>query len=120
MKKITVKLTIEKRPDGTGNANGGSYHYSYDKDVVHVDDYDMEVKYELADEDKGLFKMKQIYLVDPHEQIEKKRINDDSITFIHKNEKTQLTILTIRVEDVKQGVYVNCDPQVTNDPPTVG
>jgi hypothetical protein len=119
-KKITVTLTIEERSNGTGNANGGHYHYSYDKDVVHVSEYDTEVVYKLADEDLGRFKMKQIYYVDLNKQIRKKRISDNLISFIHSNEERQLTILTIRVEDIGNGVYVSCDPQVTNDPPTVG
>jgi hypothetical protein len=121
-KVITVSLTVTEDPTGKGKANGGSYDYTFIPDSVHVTEKKTLIVYELVKEDRERFEMVDMYTTDTKKQFAKMQIIDKgtAISVIHENSRKQLTVVSLRVKDRARSIPVNCDPQVTNDPPPVG
>jgi hypothetical protein len=112
---------VEDAEQGKANSRCGHYYYKFDPDVVHVDESSTLIEYKLAEKDEKRFEVVQLYVTDANAQIaEPKRSHDNTvISIVHKNTTRQLTVVTVRVRDRKHSRHVNCDPQVTNDPPPV-
>ncbi len=118
---IDVVLTVEDNLLEQGNTGGGSYSYSFEPDLIHVTERDTEIVYRLAEGDWPRFRITNIYTTDSKNQLEQKEVRMDGaeLSVVHRNTHQQLIVVSLLVHDTKNDRPVNCDPQVTNDPPPV-
>lgn len=118
---IEVDLFLTESPSGTGNTGGGHFTYTFVPELVHVDKKDTDIVYRIADQDWPRYKMVDMYTTDVHDQFKDVNIIEEgrAIRVVHKNSRKQLTIVSIKVDDTQSSARLNCDPQVTNDPPPV-
>jgi hypothetical protein len=119
---IDVTLTVKDSLLGDGNTGGGRYNYTFDPDLIHVTEHDTEIVYRLAKEDQSRFRIVNLYSTDTRDQLDELEIREDGaeLKIVHRNTYQQLTVVSLLVHDTKHDHPVNCDPQVTNDPPPVG
>lgn len=119
---ITVSLSVEENPDGTGNTRNGDYSYKFIPEDIHVTEKKTEVVYRLVERDRPHFEITGLYSTDTKDQFVDVAVIEGgaAVRFVHENSRQQLTVVSVRVRDRKKMVPVACDPQVTNDPPPVG
>ena len=116
---IDVTLTVKDSLLGQGNTGGGRYSYTFEPDLIHVTERDTEIVYRLAEGDWPRFQIANLYTTDTKDQLEDMEVRKDGaeLVVMHRNTRQQLTVVSLLVHDTKHERQVNCDPQVTNDPP---
>jgi hypothetical protein len=118
---IEVELYLNDSAPGTGNTGGANFTYTFVPDLVHVDKKDTDIVYRISEQDWPRFQMADMYTTDVHDQLHGVNIIEDgrAIRVVHRNSRKQLTIVSIKVNDTQSKARLDCDPQVTNDPPPV-
>lgn len=125
MNEIVVSLTVVE----TGSSveidksfrltRDAKYHYKFDPDIVHVDQHNTVVTYQLTGCDTSRYIVDKLYAT-PTEQLSQPMTNPKAtaISVTHYNTVPRLIDILVTVIDTHQGrARVNCDPQMTNDPP---
>lgn len=118
---IDVTLTVKDSQPGQGNTGDGHYSYTFEPDLIHVTEKNTEIVYRLAEGDSPRFRIVNLYTTDTKEQLEHMEVRKDGaeLAVTHRNTRQQLTVVSLLVRDTEHARHINCDPQVTNDPPPV-
>lgn len=122
--QITVALTVvptikdEAAPKGFRSTRGGDYHYKFDPESVHIVKAGTVIKYELTGCDLERFSMEDLYGTDFQTELSPPEFSEDgaSVWVSHRNKRKGLITVFVNVTDRQSGI-VQCDPQMTNDPP---
>ncbi len=102
-----------------GNANAGRYFYDFNPKVIEVADVETEVVIGFSEVTPIQFHIYDFFSTDSFHQIKHINIhtNKRSVSFIHKNLHKCITNILLQIQDTKEKVIVECDPQVVNRPP---
>jgi len=123
---ITVALTVVPAisndiPKGFLSNRTGDYHYKFNPDSVHVVQCGTVITYQLTDCDTTRFTMADLYGTDFRTELSPPTISScgSQISVTHRNKRKGLITVFVNVIDRESGI-VQCDPQMTNDPPPGG
>ncbi|MBD3666582.1 MAG: hypothetical protein HUJ16_01385 [Kangiella sp.] len=102
-----------------GNSNLGKYFYSYDPEILLVEECECPLTFTLSEATLPHYEIIDIFFSGSGKQFKDVKVSEDkrSISFVDINTKKQLISLSILVKDTKLGNLINCDPQVMNKPP---
>lgn len=118
-KVVEVEFTIAYVGFG-GNAGQGEYFYSVRPDLVTFGkgQSPVTVAYKLADHMDGHFRILDVLSTDAQQQISDVEVKADGRRIQMRNANTvkSLILFTVLVKDEKRNRYINCDPQMANDP----
>lgn len=125
MNEIEVKLTVvasgssDQIDHSFRQTRDTKYHYKFNPEIVHISAHDTKVTYRLTDCDTSRYSMANLYAT-PSEQLSAPSIGDKgtSISVTHSNTVQRLLNILVTVHDnTQERGLVQCDPQMTNDPP---
>ena len=118
-KVVEVEFTIAYVGFG-GNAGQGEYFYSVRPDMVTVGkgQSPVTIAYRLADHMDGHFRIVDVLSTDAHNQISHVEVKSHGREVQMRNANTvkSLILMSVLVKDDKRNRYINCDPQMGNDP----
>ncbi|MFN7783938.1 MAG: hypothetical protein ACK5PG_14540 [Lysobacterales bacterium] len=118
-KIIEVEFTIAYVGFG-GNAGQGEYFYSVRPDMVTVGkgQSPVTIAYKFADHMDDHFKFVTVLSTDANGQISDVQVKSQGreVQMCNANTVKSLILLSVLVKDDKRNRYINCDPQMGNDP----
>ncbi|MFC3195908.1 hypothetical protein ACFODZ_16760 [Marinicella sediminis] len=114
---MNIQLTVAYVAFG-GNTGQGAYFYSYSPDIIQVTEKDTKMNFVLSDATDERFIINQLVSTDANQQFEPALLEQGkrSIRVMNKNTHSQLTMVSVLVQDTTTGAYISCDPQVLNVP----
>lgn len=114
---MKIELTVAYVGFG-GNIGDGEYFYSYSPNVIMVKNKDEQLNFVFSDATSSDFSMVEILTTDANSQFTKgiKAPGDRSIAVKDNNTVSQLTLLSVLVQDNTRNKLISCDPQVLNVP----
>lgn len=115
-----VHLTVFAVDSSAGLLRDGNYDYEFSADSVVLRHSPTTVVYALTESTQSTYLIEDVVTTDSKSQIRSIEIAKDgrSVTLINLNTVRTLIYLTILVRDTSTRTLVNCDPQMTNAPPT--
>ncbi len=115
-----VHLTVFAVNSSVGLLRDGNYDYEFSADSVVLRHSPTTVVYALTESTQSTYLIEDVVTTDSKSQIRSIEIAKDgrSVTLINLNTVRTLIYLTILVRDTSTRTLVNCDPQMTNAPPT--
>ncbi|KAF1008275.1 MAG: hypothetical protein GAK28_01256 [Luteibacter sp.] len=120
---LTVVPSIKDdiAPKGFRSTRGGDYHYKFDPESVHIEKAGTVIRYELTGCDLKRFSMEDLYGTDFQTELSEPEFSEDgaAVWVSHRNKRKGLITVFVNVTDRLSGI-VQCDPQMTNDPPPGG
>jgi hypothetical protein len=116
---VVINLEVARVGHG-GNTGAGKYFYNFFPDIVNVSGGDTLMSYRLSADTDRDFRFRRFFSTDALGQLSKPRILDDGrrLDVMNANTAEYLILVSIQVEDLRDGTLINCDPQVTNVPET--
>jgi hypothetical protein len=116
---LTVSVLVTYVELG-GNVGAGAYQYTCVPDVVHVEDADAVVSYEMSAHTLSEFVFTGLYTTDSmyEPQLSEFEIKAKGrrIEITHANTVATLIDVSLQIQDTGKNKRVNCDPQITNNP----
>jgi hypothetical protein len=115
-----VHLTVFAVDSSAGLLRDGNYDYEFSADSVVLRHSPTTVVYALTESTQSTYLIEDVVTTDSKSQIRSIEIAKDgrSVTLVNLNTVRTLIYLTILVRDTSTRTLVNCDPQMTNAPPT--
>lgn len=114
---MKIELTVAYVGFG-GNIGDGEYFYSYSPNVIMVTEKNADLDFVFSDATSDHFHMVEIVTTDAQNQFSKgvKAPDDRSILVKDSNTNSQLTLLSVIVNDKSRDKMISCDPQIINVP----
>lgn len=115
-----VHLTVFAVDSSAGLLRDGNYDYEFSADSVVLRSSPTTVVYALTESTQSTYVIEDVVTTDSKSQIRSIEIAKDgrSVTLVNLNTVRTLIYLTILVRDTSTRTLVNCDPQMTNAPPS--
>ncbi|MCR6703018.1 MAG: hypothetical protein NVV68_18540 [Dokdonella sp.] len=115
-----VHLTVFAVDSSAGLLRDGNYDYEFSADSVVLRHSPTTVVYALTESTQSTYLIEDVVTTDSKSQVRSIEIAKDgrSVTLVNLNTVRTLIYLTILVRDTSTRTLVNCDPQMTNAPPT--
>lgn len=113
----TVTLNVA-RVDNGGNTGAGKYFYSFNDNIITIDQPDTEMTFELGADTASTIVVTGMVSSDSFSQLVNVRVNPDgrSVSVTNKNTVEYLIQVAVLAYDEKTGESFICDPQVINIP----
>lgn len=114
---LTLILDIARVESG-GNTGDGMYFYTFSPSITTVARPNTTLVIALSEFTVAEFRIRDIFTTDSKFQLSQPEMAADgrSLRMLDANSQKELILLSVLVEDTKNGVSVNCDPQIINRP----
>lgn len=116
-RSITLTLNVARVESG-GNTGEGLYFYSFSPSMVTIEKANTSIVVALSEFTTTEFLVRDVFTTDSKFQLSRFEVAADgrSLSMVNANSQKALIFLSVLVEDTKNGVSVNCDPQIINRP----
>lgn len=113
----TITLNVA-RVDNGGNTGAGKYFYSFNDNIITIDEPDTEMKFELGADTASTIIITGMVSSDSFSQLVNVSVDPGGrfVTVTNKNTVEYLIQVAVLTYDEKSGESFICDPQVINIP----